>query len=403
LRPPADDDALLDRLERDAFSYFWFETTLDTGLTKDRAGTLEPDEVHLASIAATGFALSALVVGAERGYLSRDAAAARAVLMLRRLTDRLPREHGWFYHFYDRNSAHRAGTCEVSSVDSALLFYGALTAGQYFGGDCQKLAEALFAGADWSWMLDGGDLVRHGWTPEHGFIKYRWDHYSETQLIVLLGLGSPKAPLPARCWSAWSRANVGDYHGHHTFATGLFTFNYNGAYIDWRGRRDPAAAGLDYAALAEAGVRANHDFCLAEEAAGRGSYDESFWGLSATDTPDGGYRAYFAPPHAPDHDGTICPWAVAGALPWAPDLVMPTLRGLLARYGGSIYGRYGFVSAANRRRNWVRTEAIGIDVGAALLNIENQRSGLIWRTFAASDVGRRALAAAGVEESAPRR
>ncbi|MBI5834033.1 MAG: hypothetical protein HZB16_17200 [Armatimonadetes bacterium] len=392
---PADDRALLDRIERDALAYFWYETDPETGLTKDRAGTLGPDRAALASSAATGFGLTALVVGVERGLLDREAARARALVTLRAARDRWPAEHGFYYHFMDVRSAQRAGTCELSSVDTALFFYGALLAGSAFGGEAADLARALHERLDWAWMLNGDTRLSHGWRPEQGFIPYRWDTYSETLLVNLLAQMHPTRPLPAACWTAWNRDTLGEYAGRPTYPLGLFVFNYNGCWIDWRGRPDVRAGGADYHAAAVNAVRINQLYALDPAAGGRFGYDAGFWGLSATDTPEG-YRARRAPPGQPDDDGTICPWALVGALPWAPELVKPTLRSLLTRYGGSVYGRYGFVSGANRQRNWVHEDAIGIDVGSGLCGIANERDGLVWRLFERLPETKRGLARVGL-------
>ncbi len=395
LTVPADDDALLDRLERDALAYFWYETDPDTGLTKDRAGTLTPDHATLASSAATGFGLTALVIGAERGLLDRELARSRALVTLRAARDRWPAEHGFFYHFMDVRTARRAGTCELSSVDTALFLYGALLAGGVFGGECAELASAVHERVDWTWMLNGDTRLSHGWTPEHGFIPYRWDNYSETLLVNLLAQMHPSRPLAEDCWTAWHRQPQGEYAGQRTWPLGLFVFNYNGCWIDWRNRPDTRAGGADYHAAAVAAVRINQRYALDPQGGGQHGLDEEFWGLSATDTPDG-YHARRAPPGQADDDGTICPWALVGALPWAPELVKPTLRDLLTRYGGSIYGRYGFVSGANRQRNWVSDDAIGIDVGAGLCGLANARDGLVQRLFERLPEAKRGLARVGL-------
>jgi hypothetical protein len=390
---PADDDALLARFQRDAFAYFWFESDARTGLTKDRAGTLAPDDCRVASIAATGFALSALVIGAERGWVPREAAVARAALTLRFVRDKVRHERGFLPHFLDLRTGARVWDCEYSSVDTALFLAGALTAGAAFGGEVAKLANALHERLDWPWLVSPDKLIRHGWKPDQGFLRPCWDTYSETVLVNLLALGHPTRPVEPGCWAAWRRTNQGEYAGLRVFAGGLFIANYNGAYVDWRGRRDPVD-GTDYHSMASAGVLANRAFCLDQAKDGRFGYDEAFWGLSATDAPDGGYRAYQGPLR-PVHDGTICPWAVAGAVPFAPEICVRSLRQLVARYGAGLYGRYGFVGAAHRARNWARPDVIGIDVGAGLVMLENHRSGLVWRLFASLPSTQAAFARAG--------
>ena len=108
---------------------------------------------------------------------------------------------GFYYHFLDLVSGRRAWSCELSTVDSAILLAGALTAGSYFDADSaderdvRSLADGLYRRADWQWAQDGGATVVHGWKPESGFLKYRWEGYNEALLVYVLGLGSPTFPL----------------------------------------------------------------------------------------------------------------------------------------------------------------------------------------------------------------
>jgi len=179
------DQLFLQELEQRSFQYFWEQAGAPTGLVLDRTrrdGT-PADEDHrtVASIAATGFGLTALCIAAERGWVNREQARERVRNTLRFFADRAPQEHGWFYHWMDTNSGERRWNSEVSSIDTALLLAGMLTARQYFRDDKKivGLATRIYERIDFPWMLNGHPtLLSMGWRPETGFIKSRWDDYS---------------------------------------------------------------------------------------------------------------------------------------------------------------------------------------------------------------------------------
>ena len=198
-------DAELERLQCESFNYFLHETNPANGLVRDKSAADWP-----ASIAATGLALAAYPVGVERGFMTRAGAVERTLATLRFFwnSPQGPEPdatgyHGFYYHFLDMQTGRRAWKCELSTVDSAFLLAGALTAGIYFDADTadereiRTLADALYRRADWQWAQNQGATVTHGWKPESGFLKYRWEGYDEALLLYTLGLGSPTHP-PAR-------------------------------------------------------------------------------------------------------------------------------------------------------------------------------------------------------------
>ena len=130
----ADDDALVDALERSAFAYFTERTDCVGGMVADNSRPGSP-----ISIAVVGFALSAYPVAVERGWMTRADALARALAALRFFAGSdqtggadATGYKGFYYHFLDRNSGKRVWRAELSMVDTALLIAGALMAQQYF-------------------------------------------------------------------------------------------------------------------------------------------------------------------------------------------------------------------------------------------------------------------------------
>jgi len=395
----AEDAAFLDDLQHKAFLYFWEQTDPVTGLTKDRAGNFGGGDRGVASLAATGFGLTALTIGESRGWITRDQAYARALTTLRQLRFKQAHVQGWFHHFVDAASGEPLPSSEVSSIDTALLLAGALTAGSHFAGtEVERLAREIYERVDFPWMMtDGGAkpesrTLSMGWTPA-GFIASRWDAYSEHQILYLLGLGSPTHPLPAAAWRAWKRPDGGPL----TQASGpLFTHQYSQLWLDLRGWKDD---GRDYFANSVEATLAHRDAAIAASGE-HAAYGPNCWGWTACDGPSG-YRAYGAYPGAPDHDGTIAPAAAGGSAAFTPELSAAALRFMKERYGDRIWGRYGFSDAFNadprwrERFNaeglWRSPDAVGIDQGAILLAVENARTGRVWKTFMDSAHARRAF------------
>jgi hypothetical protein len=383
----AADEAFLEDLSRRAFLYFDEQADAKTGLVLDRSKTSgEPsDEEHrrIASIASTGFGLTAICIAAERRWIDRAEARRRVATALRFFAERATHEHGWFYHWMDAATGERRWQSEISSIDTALLLGGVLAARGYYQGDAEirRLAALIYERVDFGWMLAGHPtLLSHGWRPETGFIKNRWRDYSEETMLYLLAIGSPTHPITKAAWYAWRRDRV-RFAGYDYVAGAapLFIHQFSHAWVDFRGRRDRKPSGVNYFENSVAATRAHRLFCmnLAEEFKG---YTENLWGITASDSAKG-YVAWGGPPRDPAIDGTVVPCAAAGSLMFTPDISLPALRAMKEKYGERIYGRYGFADAFNPNNGWVNPDVIGIDVGITLLSAENLRSQNVWRWF----------------------
>lgn len=391
---PSDRERFMDDVQRRAVTFFVQCAHPETGLVRDRAGNFAPDTYDVASIAATGYGLAALPIGVRRGWIARDEAEKQAERTLRFVLG-MPHKHGWMYHFVDWSTGERRWNCEVSSIDTGLLVIGALTCAQCFRGTgVERLANRLYDRLDWTWMRTNGGakpdklLISHGWKPEGGFLPNDWDAYCEHMFLYLLGLGARRDPLPAASWSAWKRGSF-EYDGIPAIAAGpLFWHQMSHAYYDFRGRKD--ALGFDYHEEAVRATRIHRRFC-ADNPTKRKGYGIHGWGLNACDGPDG-YMAYGVP--APE-DGTLAPTAALAAIMADADAALTTAMHMRDTYGSRIWGRYGFVNAYNLDRDWFDRDVIGIDLGMALLSIENHRSGLVWKLLAAHPSTRRAMDKAG--------
>jgi hypothetical protein len=386
----ASDDAFLEDLSRRSFRFFWEQADPRTGLVADRAranGT-SYDKSHpsisIASSAATGFGLTALCIGAERGWVDRQAARERVLTTLRFYAERSSHEHGWFYHFVDRETGERRWRSEVSTIDTSLLLGGVLTARQYFRHDPEivRLATLIYERVDFPWMLaDGSLLISHGWRPETGFIKHTWNQYSEHTILQMLAIGSPTHPISPGAWLSWQRLRL-TYAGYTylTFLSApLFIHQYSQAWIDYRGQEESWYPYTNYFDNSVKATLAHREFCMSLSDKFPG-YSENVWGITASDS-EKGYRAWGGPPPSRNIDGTVVPCAAGGSLMFTPEITMAALRTMHERWGDRIYGHYGFVDAFNPNTGWVDSDVIGIDVGITLLSAENLRTGNVWQWF----------------------
>jgi hypothetical protein len=379
--PPfsAQDEELLDDMQRANCCFFWEQANPDTGLVKDRANTrkLSSDASSVASIAATGFALTALCIGEQRGYLSRSDARLRVIRTLDFLSHKLTHHRGFFYHWADINTGERVWDSEVSSVDTAILLCGILTCRTHFRDtDITLLAHSITNRVEWTWLSEDTTLLPHGWLPEMGFLPYRWDYYNEMMMMYLLGLGSPTYPLRAEAWDAWKRIAF-DYEGLRyigSFAP-LFVHQYSQAWFDFRGKRDRYA---DYFQNSVIATEVHRRFCV-ELGKQFPSYSPDLWGITASDS-EKGYVIWGGPPAVGPIDGTVAPAAAGGSLPFLPQETITVLRSIKDRYPKA-WSCYGFVDAFNPLKNWYDTDVVGIDLGICMLMAENLRSGYVWKVF----------------------
>jgi hypothetical protein len=411
----ASDNALLDELGRAHFQYFVNRTDSLSGLSADRTRPGAP-----ASMAVIGFGLTVYPVAVSRGWIERASAADQTRKVLKTLWE-APQgcksagtsgSHGFFYRFVDCQTCLRLWNSEVSTVDTALLMAGVLFARGYYDApeeaDLRDLATRLFERVDWAWALHGGDRLSLGWKPKSGFLPFDWGGYNEAMILLLLAMGSSTHPIPAESWVAFTRdERAGDFFGQHyvPFAP-MFGHQYSHIWVDFRGIFDAPMRknGFDYVENSRRAGLAQHAYAIKNPGGWKG-YDALNWGLSACDGPgeststiDGRQRTFFGymargAPDGPD-DGTIAPSAVAASLPFAPEIVLPTLRHWWSERP-DLWGEFGFAGSFNVTKGWVNPDRIGIDQGPIALMIENYRTGMIWEVMRRDATLRRGLQRAG--------
>lgn len=396
--PPVSDDEFLDEVERAIYLYFWEQASAATGLVKDRAvATGGNDSRTVASIAATGFGLTALCIGHSRGY--GDAAqiqsrVATTFSFLANLQSSLQATTGgFFYHFLDMNTGDRAFTCEVSSIDTSILLCGILACRQYFkDAQIQNLATQIYNNVNWPWMLNGGAAFSMGWTPESGFLPNRWDTYCELMMIYLLAIGSPTNPVAASSWDAFTRPTL-TYQGL-TYITNyyspLFIHQYSHAWFDFRNKSDNYANYFNNSVTA---TQAHKLYCLSLQSQ-FSDYSDNLWGITASDSING-YTAWGGPPAMGQIDGSLVPCACGGSLAFDFADCLAVLRNIRDKYPLA-WQRYGYINAFNPLSGWYDSDVIGIGAGINMLMAENQRTNFVWNTFMANPEPQAAFALVGL-------
>jgi hypothetical protein len=378
-------DRFLTLVQQQAFQYFAECSRERTGLVQDRAHNFKaPEEAkearyRIASVAATGYYLSAYIVAVEHGWVEKEEARERVRHCLRYFLNEMEQEHGFFYHFVDIETGKHIWSSELSSIDTALFLGGVIFAKEYFADDEEivRCATELYERVDWQWMMNGTDFLCMGWKPYPKgigrFLKSYWNGYNEALMMYVMAIGSPTHPVPADTWFKIDRT-VKRYGEHVCIAHApLFTHQYPHIWIDFRNKNDGIA---DYFQNSVVATLANREFCLDNRDKFK-TYEEHVWGLTACDGP-GGYRAYGGKPGYTDHDGTVAPTAAGGSIVFTPELSQKALMTMHEKYKDRLWGRYGFADSFNIARHWFAEDCVAIDQGTILLMIENFKSQLLW-------------------------
>ena len=379
---PAPIEEIIEWEMRSSFNFFWEQANTipgspGYGLIRDRY----PGSPGIASIASVGYGLTAYVIGAEKGYITREQACERVNGTLDTFLN-LDREHGFYFHFLDMETGKRAWNSEVSIIDTGILLMGVLTAGDYCGGEAQAKAEEIYAGVDWPWYLDSNvNQFYMGYRPEEGFSGH-WDFYAEQLMLYVLGAASPTHPIDPSVYYSFIRhkAKYGDGQPFiHSWFGSIFTYQYSHAWIDFRGRSDNE--GVNWFDNSVEATRAHYNYAVA--------MDEKYltlgplaWGLTACDSPNGSYEGrYGAPPSGYDYkqhlvDDTIAPAGAIGSIMFLPEQVRQTM---IYYYSlEDLKGPYGFVDAFNLTENWFDSDVIGIDKGISLLMLANYQHDTVY-------------------------
>ncbi len=352
----SEDEAMLDSIQKKTFLFFMGEHHPEWGIVRDRTASWAP-----ASIASTGFGIPSFAIGAERGWITRDEAAQITLNMMNFFVNSLQSPDtlasgykGFYYHFLRMDTGLREWRCELSSVDTGLLMMGILFARNYYDRDnetenqIRSQGSLMLGNIEWDFMMmpDSGNYARQismGWHPESGLHKMGWSGYNEALFLYILAAGNE--------------------------------------YM-----RDK---GIDYFENSRRATRVQRQYAI-DNPHGWVGYDSLCWGVTASDGPGDKYnfgereflgyagRGTSGPEYNYFDDGTIAPYGPLSSLPFAPEIVIPTIRSINEKMGDKIWGRYGYYDSFNLTAGWVNDDFIGIDQGPMLIMIENFRTGLVW-------------------------
>lgn len=401
-----DESAMLDSIQHQTFQFFLHEHHPDFGIVKDRTAAWAP-----ASIASTGFAIPSFAIGVERKWISREKAAEITLKMLKFFANSTQSQDknvtgykGFYYHFLEMKNGTREWNCELSSIDTGLLMMGILFARNYYDRNSEEekeirtLAAFLLGRIDWEFMTmpDTGihaKTLSMGWTPEKGQHQFGWTGYNEALFLYVLAAGSgmKNAEQSYQAWVSTYKWYT-PYEGlSHVAFPPLFGHQFSQAFIDYRGLADSymKEKGIDYFENSRRATYVQQRYAT-DNPQGWTGYDSLCWGVTASDGPTEkmnfgdrkflGYagRGTSGPEYNYFDDGTIAPYGPLSSLPFAPEIVLPTIRNINEKYGRKLWGKYGYYDSFNPTANWVNDDYIGIDEGPMLIMIENFRTGLVW-------------------------
>ena len=402
----SDETVMLDSIQHKTFLYFLNEHSPDKGIVKDRASVWAP-----ASIAATGFGIPSFAIGVERKWITRKEAADITLDILKFFANSVQSTDtnatgykGFYYHFLRMNSGTREWKCELSSIDTGILMMGILFARNYYNLDnedekqIRELAASLLGRIDWNFMqmsptAKHPNAISMAWTPEKGLLDFGWSGYNEGLFLYVLAAGTGMKDVEKSYYSWLSTYEwKTPYKGlSHVPFPPLFGHQFSQAFIDYRGLADKfmKQKGIDYFENSRRATYVQRQYAI-ENPKGWVGYDSLCWGITACDGPGGEYnfdnkkfegyagRGTSGPNYTIAEDGTLAPYGPLSSLPFAPEIVFPTIKSMNEKYSSKIWGKYGYYDSFNPTANWVDNDFLGIDEGPMLIMIENFRTGLVW-------------------------
>lgn len=390
---PLTDEDLLTEVQRRTFRYFWDFAHPVSGLARERTDTTHYGH-EVVTTGGSGFGVMAIVVGVERGFITREQGVDRMLKILNFLDKKADHYHGLWPHWMNGTTGETIRFSRKDDgadvVESAFMFQGLLAARQYFNQDNEKerrirwLIDNMWNQAEWDWFTKGGeDVLYWHWSPNHGWaMNHPLKGYNEGLIAYVLAASSPNYPVSERTYHrGWADAitfkNDREYYGINLplgmeYGGPLFFAHYSFLGLDPRGLKDRYA---DYWKQNVNHTLINRQHAI-ENPKGYKGYGANVWGFTASDG-DKGYSA-----HDPLNDqGIITPTAALSSFPYTPEYSMDALKYFYYKMGDKLWGEYGFKDAFNPSNGWVADSYLAIDQGPIIVMIENYRSGLLWNLF----------------------
>jgi len=364
-----------------SFDFFWEQANTTPGssgfgLVRDRY----PGSESIASIASTGFGLTAYLIGINKGYITEQEGYERVNQTLDTLLA-MDREEGFYYHFVDIESGKRAWESEVSSIDTSILMMGVLSVGEYFGGEIGEKAYQIYDTVNWPWFLDDNrQMFYMAYRPEKGF-EGHWDFYAEQLMMYVLAAGSVTHPVDEVPYYTFTRHVASYGNGEpfiHSWFGSLFTYQFSHAWIDFRDYVD--REGVNWFDNSVKASLAQYNFAVDMDSKYE-TLGPNAWGLTACDGPNGYNGRYGAPPSGFDNqqhyvDDTIAPCAAIASMIFTPKQSEQALQNYASI--PELKGKYGFYDAYNLTEDWFDSDVIGIDKGITLLMLANAENNFVY-------------------------
>jgi len=414
-------DELLSVIQEKTIMYFWDGAEPNSGLARERIhldGSLPLDENHIVTTGGSGFGLMALVVGIERGFISRNNAITRIEKMVQFLED-ANRFHGAWPHWLDGRNGRVVPFSPKDDgadlVETAYLVQGLIAVRQYLNSNSkreQALAEKitrLWQEVEWNWFRKNGENVLYWhWSPNYGWeMDFALKGYNETLITYILAASSQTHSIPGEVYhQGWARSGgikssnsaygfdlVLKHNGSEEYGGPLFWAHYSFLGLDPRGLRDQYA---NYWKLSQNHTLVNHRWCIENPGDYQG-YGEDFWGLTASYTlNDDGTVGYAA--HRPGDDrGVIAPTAALSSMPYTPEKSLAVAKNLFSNYKDQMFGKYGLYDAMSVEKNFFPERYLAIDQGPIVVMIENYRTNLLWDLFMSAPEIKQGLKKLGFE------
>lgn len=414
-------EKFLDTLQYKSFLYFINEINPDNGLVKDRSTETSP-----ASIAVVGWAFPVWAIGAEHGWITKEKAAELTLNALKffynseQSMDPMATGYkGFYYHFIGMQDGKRNWKCELSSIDTGWLIAGIRFAVQYYSADSpveneiRRLGDLITNRVEWDWFTIPDSVERFGdsmsmsWRPEKGKSNWGWVGLNEALLLYVISAGSGSEDA-VKSYDVW----LEDYDWQepypgleHAVFEPLFGHQYSQMFVDFRGIYDKymIEKGIDYYENSRRATLTQRLYAI-ENPSNFEGYDSLTWGLTACDGPGKEFTLNGKPMHGYSargttgskgftrDDGTIAPTAAGGAIVFAPEIVIPTLKNMYEKYGEKgLWDKYGFKDAFNPTVGWYDDDYLGLDQGPIIIMIENLRNGFVWKTTMKDEVIQKGL------------
>lgn len=397
----------------DSFRFLMDHTNFDEsstgyGLTLDRSSNK-----IMSSVAASGFMLTSLVIGATRGWIDYDEAKKRAYLSAKNYFEHIPHFKGFFVHYANFNDGTRYKQSEYSTIDTALLVNGLLTIDAYFNDkEISYYVNKIYERIDFKAFISdfkGNKVLRMAYNDlkcgdyrnqsEDPFI-HQWDMHAEQLCLYFLAAASDEIneELSLKLYYGFNRSLGGykNYQFAHSPSNSLFTYLYSHAWFDFNTYVDER--GFNWFNNSKNAVLANQAFCQ-DNPTSLKTFSSYCWGVSACDGPRG-YKGYGLPPYGTTepinkdfslYDGTIALYALCGSVPLAPSLVEESIDKLVKEYPG-LLKEYGLVCAFNLEDGvWMAKDYLGIDKGITLVMIDNYYFQTTWSNYMSHPLIKKAI------------